>query len=209
MWRRRFIITLGLGALAFMTHTITERNAVTRAQGNDMGMKDAGMNESGMSTPGMKDPGIKDTTMMKEIIVPDKIVKVVKTDAEWRKILTPEQYEILRKKGTERAFSGKYWNLKDKGIYVCAACGLPLFSSETKFDSGTGWPSFYAPIEERVITSQEDRSWFMTRNEVLCARCGGHLGHVFDDGPAPTGLRYCLNSAALEFVPAQAAASGK
>lgn len=128
--------------------------------------------------------------------------KVVKTDEEWRKALTPEQYRILRKKGTERAFTGKLWNNHEKGTYVCAACGNRLFSSETKYESGTGWPSFWSPVSNRAVTTESDRSFFMTRTEVLCSRCGGHLGHVFNDGPAPTGLRYCMNSGAMDFVPA-------
>ncbi len=131
------------------------------------------------------------------------IEKITKTDEEWKKILTPEQYKVLRKQGTEPAWTGKYNKNHEKGVYVCAACGLPLFSSDTKFDSGTGWPSFWKPINETNVGTETDRSLFMSRTEVHCARCGGHLGHVFPDGPPPTGLRYCMNSVSLDFKKAE------
>ena len=123
--------------------------------------------------------------------------KVVRSDEQWRKLLSPAQYEILRQKGTEPAFTGAFWNSYEPAHYFCAGCGAKLFDSETKFDSGTGWPSFYAPVEQQVVETEPDRSRGMVRTEVHCSRCGGHLGHVYDDGPQPTGKRYCINSGAL------------
>ena len=131
----------------------------------------------------------------------ETISTIQKSDAEWKAQLDPAAYHVLREKGTERAFSGKYDDNKKEGIYTCNACALPLFSSDTKFDSGTGWPSFYAPIDKMHVLEETDNAYGMKRVEILCHRCGGHLGHVFDDGPQPTGLRYCMNSVSLSFKP--------
>jgi peptide-methionine (R)-S-oxide reductase len=127
-----------------------------------------------------------------------KNAELPKTEQEWKERLTPEQFRVARQKGTERAFTGEYWNCKESGEYRCAACGQPLFDSAAKFDSGTGWPSFWQPIDPQSVATEQDSSWFMRRTEVLCSRCGAHLGHVFPDGPEPTGQRYCINSVVLQ-----------
>jgi len=146
-------------------------------------------------SPAQKGPAMPDTAAAGD--------RVVKTEAEWKKLLTPEQFNVTRKKGTERAFTGPNWDNHAKGTYTCVCCDLPLFSSETKFDSGTGWPSFWQPLTPNSVKTAEDRSFFSVRTEVMCRRCDAHLGHVFDDGPKPTGLRYCMNGTAMKFVAAK------
>ena len=159
------------------------------------------------NTPQVVTASVGTTTMPEKMSAPegatDTIKKITKTPEEWRKQLDASAYNVLREKGTERAYSGKYWDNHAKGTYYCAACNLPLFSSDTKFESGTGWPSFYQPINKQNVTQVTDSSFGMERTEVECARCGGHLGHIFDDGPKPTGLRYCMNSVSLTFVPSK------
>ena len=158
------------------------------------------MLSTGCSQPGKSSGSPEAKTQSIAIDLSDvSLEKVVKTEAEWKEILTVEEYRILRNKGTERAFTGKYWNNKKPGVYHCSGCDLPLFTSETKFKSGTGWPSFYQPIRKDFVLEKEDLSHGWNRVEILCARCDGHLGHVFEDGPRPTGLRYCINGNVLEF----------
>ncbi len=137
---------------------------------------------------------------------PKPTFEVTKSEAEWKKQLSAPAYDVIREKGTERAFSGAYWNHHEAGVYRCAACGRPLFSSDHKYDSGTGWPSYYQPIDAKAVLAERDDAYGMSRTEVMCSRCGAHLGHVFDDGPKPTGLRYCINSISLAFVPTSTAA---
>ena len=141
---------------------------------------------------------IPDSTKNKELSMENKVDK---TEEEWKKELSQEQYRILREKGTERAFTGKYWNNFEFGTYVCAGCGTELFESDTKFESSCGWPSYFEPIDSSRIIYKEDKSFGMKRTEVMCAKCGGHLGHIFNDGPPPTGLRYCINSGSMKFIP--------
>ena len=184
MDRRRFLVT---SASALVGTVLVTRDALTSSPEKPAG--------SGM----VKIVTFSDAGVREGIV---EVPKIVKSDAEWRKQLSPLAYEITRKAGTEIAFTGAYWNLHDKGLYRCICCDTALYNSKTKFNSGTGWPSFWAPIAKENILEIQDRSFMMTRTAVSCRRCDAHLGHVFDDGPRPTGLRYCMNSVALRFVKA-------
>jgi peptide-methionine (R)-S-oxide reductase len=158
-------------------------------------------NNSSVDASPVATAGVLDSLVPASYDADGKLIRIERSETEWRKQLSEKAYYVLRQEGTEYAFSGTYWNNHQPGTYVCAGCGLPLFSSKTKFDSGTGWPSFWQPLEKGMVNEKRDDSHGMLRTEVECWRCGGHLGHVFDDGPGPTGLRYCINSVSLQFIP--------
>jgi peptide-methionine (R)-S-oxide reductase len=193
IWKRTALPAIsGLGAVAVLSVWLADGGAKERSLQKEQG-KRAMSDQSSPARPVSEIP----------------ISELPKTEVQWRKTLTRQQYRVPREKGTERAFTGKYWNSKKQGVYRCAGCGAPLFSSETKFHSGTGWPSFYQPIDEKRIGSEHDYGYFAHRIEVHCARCAGHLGHVFPDGPPPTGLRYCINSVSLKLDERQTPKHGK